>query len=243
MPTKTKVKGFEVLVPQLTVHREVTVLRDTDGSVVGRQNGRGKTYFLGEVIPIDEVSPDYREALEDPDHPTHDVVSKKLKPVGNEPYEDTKLRLGIPFEGYEDMDEDEIISAMRHLPSPAIQRIKQFESQNENRFSIVNYNISTGESPNDRAEGRVGSEVAEPDDDKEAANISTREVPDSGPVIPGEGITGTGDPQVEPGSSKEKARKPANLKGARDRAASRRGRRERQTEESSDDKSDSDSND
>jgi hypothetical protein len=200
MPTKS-VKGYEVLVPELTVHKEVGELRDAQNNFVGRQNGLGKTWVQGEVIPPDEVSGDYKDALDDKDNPLHESISAKLKAVSDEPHEDEAKRLGLPFAGYDEMEEDDVLSAMRNLPSAAIQRVKEWESGQESpRQRIVTYNVGFGESSIDRQEGRVSSDVQDPDPNKPTARLKTRVTPESGPVEPGEGITGTGDPQVPYGA-------------------------------------------
>lgn len=222
-------KGYEVLVDQLTVHRMVGELVDPiSGRVVGRQNGQGKTYFLGEVIPADAISPDYTEALEDEDHPAHESLSKKLKPVSADARQNVAQRLGVPFEGYDEMDEDEVLAAMRNLPSPTIQRIKEYESgAGEGRERIVNYSIGFGESPTDRQEGLVSSDLDEDgrdESDKAVARLTTREVPEEGLVQPGEGITGTGDPAIPYGSGQEdEEEKPKARRSRRKRTTSGSG--------------------
>jgi hypothetical protein len=216
-------KGYEVLVPELTVHREVATLRSpATGEVIGRQNGRGRVWFQGEVIPPDELSWDYIEALENEDNPIHRHVAAKLRPVSDEPRQSAEARLGVPFAGYDEMDEGAVLAAMGNLPSAAIQRIKEYEAmRDEPRERIVSYNVGFGESPVDRQEGRVSSDVADGDDSKAVRRLKTREVPEEGIVEPGEGITGTGDPIIPHGSSEEGEPKSA-------RAPKRRGRRQRQ---------------
>lgn len=199
-------KGYEVLVEELTVHRGVREIKHpVTNESVGWQQGRGQTYYEGEVIPEDAVSPDLIAILSDSEHPGYESLSQRLRPVSDDPKENTELRLGIPFAGYSDMTEDEILSAMSVLPSATVQRIKEYEAQyGDNRDRIVQYNIGYGESPTDRQEDKIASKFDEDnlDDTKPARQISTREVPEDGPVVPGEGITGTGEPNVPHGSRK-----------------------------------------
>lgn len=194
-------KGYEVLVPELTIHREVGTLTDPNtGEVTGRQNGNGRTWFRGDVIPTDQVTPDVIEALENEDHPSHEAVSKRLREASGESREGASA----PFAGYEELDEDGVIAAMRNLPSAAISRIRDYEAaQDDPRDRIVNYSIGKGESPDDRQEGNVGSDSQDGDEDKVVRRSKTRRVPDEGKVEPGEGITGTGDPPVPHGSTEE----------------------------------------
>ena len=127
------------------------------------------------------------------------------------------------------MDEDDVLNAMKMLPSAAINRIKEYESQRDDpRQRIVGYNVGFGESAVDRQEGRVSSDLQDTDESKAAARLNTREVPDEGLVVPGEGITGTGDPQVSYGSREgdDDAPSPTAIKGTGRTA--RRGRRDRQ---------------
>lgn len=199
--------AYEVLVDELTVHKQIAELTDPiTGRVIGIQQGGGKTYFKGEVVPADAVSPFLVEALEDKNHPSYESVSRKLKASSGDSSENTALRLGLPFEGYEDMDEDAILASMVVLPSPTIQRIKEYERVNSARSRIMDYNIGFGESPEDRALGIVGSplDVSNRDDsDKAVARLTTREVPKSGVVQQGEGITGIGVPDKPYGETKE----------------------------------------
>ena len=213
--------GYKVLVDELTVHQTVGALPHPDGSTV-YQNGLGETYLRDEVIDDDLVAEDWKEALDSGEGKLNDSLSKVLEKTGDEP-ELSARRLGVPFEGYDDMEEEDILSAMKVLP---IVRIKEFEaSRDEPRQNIAGYNIGFGESPLDRQEDRVGGDLQEGDEDKAVARLTTREVPEEGPVIPGEGITGTGDPDVGYGSKKDE--EPGD--GIRGTAkARRRGRRDRQ---------------
>src|SRR5687768_2301176 len=96
-------KGYEVLVDELTVHRTTAELTQADGSV-RYQNGMGQTFLRQEVVPVDQVAKNWVEALEkaDEDDPLYQSLSRKLKPVSDEPSEDMARRLGLPFDGYEE---------------------------------------------------------------------------------------------------------------------------------------------
>ena len=155
-------------------------------------------------------------------------LKNKLEVTSDDPSSST--RLGSPFAGYDDMDEDDVLKAMRHLPSAAINRVKDYEAQrDEPRERIAQYNIGYGESPVDRQEGRLSGDVQDADENKAVRELSTREIPEDGPVVPGEGITGTGDPQTAYGSkkAKEEGEPAGDIKGT-GRSAQRRGRRDRQ---------------
>ena len=218
--------GYKVLVDELTVHKTLAKLPQPDGSVI-YQNGMGGTYYRDEVIPDEELAEDWREALESGEGKFGESLGKVLEKAGDG---ESGSKVAAPFEGYDDLDEDEALAAMRHLPSAAINRIQEYEAQRDNsRERIVNYNIGFGESPVDRQEGRVSSDYQEGAEGKAAAELTTRAVPEDGLVQAGEGITGTGDPQMSYGSQKAKeAGEPAgDIKGT-GRTSQRRGRRDRQ---------------
>ena len=219
---------YKVLVDELTVHQTVAKLPQPDGSTV-YQNGLGQTYYRGEVIPDEKVAEDWREALDSGEGPLNEALKEKLEATSGDEESSTSARLGVPFAGYDDMDEDDVLNAMRNLPSAAIQRIKEYEGQrDEARQRITGYNISSGESAVDRQEGKVSSDLQDTDEGKPVARINTREVPEEGLVVPGEGITGTGDPQASYGSREgdEDAPAPSAIKGTA--STRRRGRRDRQ---------------
>lgn len=227
---------YEILADELTLHKSVGEIKDpTTGEVVGVQNGRGVTYFKGEKVDEADITPDVLDALNDDDHPSHDAVSKRLKKSTGDAEQNPVLRLGPPFAGYDEMDEDDIVTAMRVLPSAAQQRIKDWErEQDEPRERIVDYNIGFGESALERQEGKVsGSLVEEGDErdpeDKPTARLKVRTVPEEGPVEPGEGITGTGDPEKAYGSEKDD--EAGDVKGTGTKRA-RGGRRARQVKPS-----------
>lgn len=219
---------YEVLSDEYTVHRDIRQLVNKEGEVTGRQLGLGKTHFLGEVIPDAEVGQAFKDALEDKDNENHEYVSKHLKKVSGDAKVNTKQRLGVPFAGYDDMDEDSIVAAMKHLPSGVIQAIKTYEGDyGESRSKIVNYNIGYATDPDARQEGRVGSGAVAEDDarleameEKATSKLVTRDVPEEGNVTLGEGVTGTGDGKRTNAEEKAEAKKVVrNRRGRRDRPA------------------------
>lgn len=214
---------YEVIADQYTIHKEVGRVTDpVSGQTVDIQQGQGKVYFKGDVIPASEISPLLIDALNDEDHPSHEYVAKRLKESGDDPREALDARVGEPFAGYEEMDEDEVVNAMRNLPSRAITRIKEYEAAHDNREAIVGFNIGFKESPVARQTGKVSSDLQDAADDKTAAKLTTREVPeDGGTVTPGDGITGTGDPQIPHGSRKEDDESSGSGRGSRQRRSRR----------------------
>jgi hypothetical protein len=210
--------GYKVLVDELTVHKTISSLPQPDGSVI-HQDGMGQTYYRDDVIPDDEVSKNIVEMLESGDESMKEKLEKSSDEGGV-----SSRALGVPFEGYDDMDEDDVLGAMRSLPSATINRMKEYEAQRDSpRERIVNYNIGFGESPMDRMEGRVSGDLQDAAEGKAASRITTRKVEENN-IVPGEGITGTGDPQVGYGAKEED--KPGDVKGSGLKA--RRGRRDRQ---------------
>jgi hypothetical protein len=218
--------SYKILQDGVTVLRTVNKLAQADGSTV-YQNGMGQIHFTDEVIPDDEVAEDWREALDSGEGSLYEALKDKLEKVSDDPQLDMARRLDLPFEGYEDMEEDDVVAAMKTLPSAAVNSIKQYEAtRDEPREQIVNYDVGFGEGPTDRVENKVGGDFQEGDEDKSVRNLTTREISEDGSEMElGEGVTGTGAPQVEPGTKKE-----ADLQAT---AAKRRGRRDRQPRPSS----------
>lgn len=232
---------YEVLVDELTLHKTVGEINDPfSGEKIGVQNGRGETFFKGEKVDESDISQDVLDALNDDDHPSHEAVSKRLKKSSGDAEENLAVRLGLPFAGYDDMEEDDIVVAMRVLPSAAQQRIKDYEAKRDDpRERIVNYSIGFGESSIERQEGTVSGDVVEPGDERDpeakpTARLKTRTVPDEGPVEPGEGITGTGDPELAYGTEKDDDAGAGDIKGtgAGNRGRKRGGRQARQAKPS-----------
>jgi hypothetical protein len=226
---------YEVTEDEVTILKTVSKLPQPDGSFV-YQNGLGRVYLKGEVIPASEVAEDWKEALESGEGELFEALESKLKKSTDDAHE-SSARLGLPFVAYDEMELDDIVTAMRSLPSATVQRIKEYESQrgDEARLEIVDYNVGYGESPHERQNTEVEEPEGGLDEDKAVRVLKTREVPDDGPVVPGEGFTGTGDPQkpygveaeAEEGNETAQASRKTS-KGRGDIASARRGRRERQ---------------
>src|SRR3954453_15615232 len=196
--------GYKMLVDELTVHKAVPPLtHPVTGEPTGWQQGAVETWFLDEVIPREAINPECADVLDSGEGDLFEALSCKLEASSDEPALNEAYRMGLPFEGYDDMDEDDILAAMRVLPSPATMRIKDWERQNQGRESIVNYNIGFGEGPDDPTPGRLTPEEPdEVDENKPVRNMRTRELdPESGEFQFGEGITGSGDPPVAPGTT------------------------------------------
>lgn len=185
---------YEVLSDTLTVHQMVAELKQSDGSTV-RQNGRGKVYLKSEKIKASEISPDYIDALEDKDNSLHSVISAKLKKSTGDSKEDVARRLALPFDGFDEMDEDQLYNAMVHLPSAVISRIKEYETgRDDPRERILGYSVGYAESNEDRQLGIAGSDIDEPLEGKPTSELETRNTDTGGLVQQGDGMTGIGVP-------------------------------------------------
>jgi len=215
--------GYKVLVDEVTVHKTITSFPQPDGSTV-HQNGMGQTYYRDDVIPDDDIAVDWKEALESGEGKLNDSLSHVLEKTGDEGGVSSRAA-GVPFVGYDDMEEDDVLAALKALPSAAQQRVKEYEAtRDEPRERIVGYNTGFGESPMDRMEGKVSGDLQEATE-KPSARIATREVNvDDNEVKAGEGVTGTGDPQKPYGAEADKEKGDVKGQGLK----SRRGRRDRQ---------------
>ena len=109
--------GYKVLVDELTVHRTIAKLVQADGSVV-YQNGLGQTYYRDEVIPDETLRRTVREVLESGEGPLYESMSQKLEQSSDESGGQA-ARLGVPFAGYDEMEEDDVLTAM---VEPALSR-------------------------------------------------------------------------------------------------------------------------
>lgn len=201
-------ENYRVKEDGLTVHRKIGELQDpVSGRVIGIQQGSGQVCREGDILSSDEVSPILVDALGDEDNPLHERVSQKLEVVSDEPALNEEARLGLPFAGYDDLSEDEILAALVNLPSAAINAVKEYEAgRDDPRASIAEYNIGFGESAVERQTGseRIVSPVQDGEgEEKATAEITTREVPEDDVVEQGEGYTGTGAPQKPYGTEKE----------------------------------------
>jgi hypothetical protein len=228
---------YEVLVDELTVLKTIGVLTDPiTGREIGVQQGAGRIAYKGEKIPASEVSSLWVEALDDEDNPLHESLSRKLSKSGDEPYEDQERRLGVPFSGYDDMDEKDLLDAMRVLPSSTVALIKQYESQRDDpRERVAQYNVGFAESPRDRIDGLVSSDLDEDgagDEEKQTAVLTTRNVEEDDVQL-GEGITGTGDPEIPYGAGKAEEGDEEQQSSDINQASARRTRRPRRPSGSS----------
>ena len=211
-------KNYEVVGGEVTLHRDVRpLINPMTGEPRGFQLGMGRTYPEGAVVSGDAIASSYVRALEDSDHPLHEIFSAKLKPVSDDPT-DNLAAFGEPFADYDEMEAENVVQAMRVLPSATIQLIKEYEAGKENRPEIVNYNIGLGEHPTARA---TQPEEVEQDENKAVREMTTTEVTEDGIEL-GEGVTGSGMPQVPPGFKKRSAgetKTPVQRRGRRARPA------------------------
>lgn len=153
----------------------------------------------GKTLSDDEVSPVQQDRVKNGD-------DRNLAYVDDEGSVGQVGRLLEPFPGYNNLDVTQVRQAIANLPSEAIQRIKEYEAENENRVEIVEYQVGFGESTVDREQGVVSSDVdkAQRTADKPSSALGTREVGEDY-VEGGEGYTGTGEP-VRPYGSRAKKR-------------------------------------
>lgn len=224
---------YEVLADELTIHKLVAELPQENGGTI-RQNGMGKVWLKTELVPASEISPDYIDALNDPSNVLHKHIVKKLKKASGNSKEDIARRLSLPFEGIDDMDESELLQAMKHLPSVVISRIKEYEEkQTSPRSRIVEYNIGFGEDPDARQLGESGSPINQPEEGKPSSELETRSIPPDGKVIQGDGVTGIGVASKgklkNPGAVLTGDKKKVTLASKSKKSAPRAGRRARTT--------------
>lgn len=183
-------KGESIIVPE-AIQKEP--LRDINGNVVGYDH-INHVYYNDEIIPDEKVSPVIKELLEDNDE--NNVRAKRLRDRlvavdENGERLDLKRRLGIPFEGYDDMDEDEIVAALHFLPGQTVQAVKDYEATKENRYKITSFNAGTRDNNFERVVGDpVKSSQRQDAEEKSATSeLVTREVDvDAGTVVEGEGL-------------------------------------------------------
>lgn len=156
---------YEVTVPELTLLTSVGRTQDpVTGDIVSYQN-RSRLATLGEVISEDDISPDILRVLNDSDHPSHESVSKKLKKTTKSA---AKAGIGAPVEGYDEMDEEEIVQFLRNADSNTVSLVRQYERENEARPIIVNYNAGVRESDEMRSAGMVSSPAQDSEEGKTA---------------------------------------------------------------------------
>ncbi len=105
-----------------------------------------KVYTKGQIVPDRNVSPLIQKLYEDGDEHTLSVYEK----VSNDEEENLP-----PFNGYSDLDENEVRAYMYNKSSDEIEKIKKYERDHQNRSGIVDYVIGYGEAPQDRKENNV----------------------------------------------------------------------------------------
>jgi len=167
-------------------------LRDMNGNEVGYDH-LNHTYYNGEIIPNEKISPVVIEKLKSTDE--NDKAAQRLQKVLVEVDEngeslDLKRRLGVPFEGYDDMEEDDIVAALHFLPGEAVQAVKDYEATRETpRYKVTSFNVGRRDNNFERVAGdpvrsSVRQDAAE---GKASAALVTREVGED-TVQVGEGL-------------------------------------------------------
>src|SRR3954469_25084883 len=167
---------YEGTEDEVTILKTVSKLPQPDGAFV-YQNGLGRVYLKGEVIPASEVAEDWKEALESGEGDVFESLKDKLKKSSDDVHE-SSARLALPFVAYDEMEVDDIVSAMRSLPSATIQRIKEYESMRgeEARLEVVDFNIGYGEGPHERQNAQPEEPEDGLDEEKAVRVLKTREV-------------------------------------------------------------------
>lgn len=217
MPYKVTIDPTESLQVPEAINSKPLV--DMNGNEVGYDQIM-RTYYNGEVIEDNKVSPSLREILENADesNPAYRHLKGKLEKVGDDPSLNLAQRLGLPFEGYSDMSEEDIVAALHFLPGETVQVVKEYESTlGEGREKILRFNAGTRDNNFERLEGDVVRSGDRQDLTPKAAGLAvTREVgPDT--VVEGEGYTGS-----DPDRSRELASK--DVEGTENPRPARRAR-------------------
>jgi hypothetical protein len=158
---------------------------DVNGNHLGYRNEQ-ITYYEGEVIPDEDVSPQVQEALENGD--PH--ISRLLEKVGGEGQLNEERRAGLPFDGYDNLSVEDVVAALRVLPAEAGNRVKAYERARQNRPEIVQFDSGRLEGPADRVSGQIGSQHTEPVEKPQADQV-TRSVEDDS-VVQGTSVLGEG---------------------------------------------------
>jgi hypothetical protein len=193
---KKNMANYKVLVPELSVPASIGELRDIYGNVIGHSHVN-QTYFEGDVLSEDQVSPVVQEAVE------RGELDGRLEVVSEEPGPNLSARLR-EAENYADLSVDEVRSLFAVLPSDAIQAIKEYEAEyGQNRPEIVEYDIGRGEAFTDRLLGKVGSDHQDADEDKPVSDIVSREVGEDDFRFPETAGLGDGQPDREPGTTED----------------------------------------
>lgn len=207
--------NYKVLVPELSVPRSIGVVRDVYGNEAG-YNHVNKTWFEGDVLSEDDVSPAVQEAVERGD------LEGKLEVVGDDV--EAGPATVQPVVGYDDLSVEQVRGLFGVLPSESITKIVAYEREHKNRDEIVLYDIGRGEGYLDRIDGTIGSELDDATE-KPVSEHVTREVGEDS-VQFGEGTIGDGQPNVEPGTAAAEAKQ-------EDKPKQRRGRKAAKAQEES----------
>lgn len=191
--------SYKVLVPELNVPYSIGVLRDIYGNEVGHSHVN-ETYFEGDVISADKVSPVVQELVERGD------LEGRLEKVSEEPKLGLEHRLREAGK-YADLNVDEVRALFNVLPSDAVQAIKEYEAEHgQNRPEIVEYDIGRGEAFLDRALGTIGSPRQDAEEGA-TAEFVTREVGESDFRF-GRGPIGDGQPDADVPPTKDEVEDP-----------------------------------
>jgi hypothetical protein len=165
--------NYKVNVEALLVPKAIAELDDGNGNITYEH--KNVTYYYGEAVPRDEISPEILDALDEADENNKLYQSLRDKLVPGEGSDALSVRLGVPFAGYDDLDEDEVINLFRVAPGATVAVAKEYEARNQNRPKVLAYNVGTREGVTDRLDGNLSSERDDPAE-KPTADIVTREV-------------------------------------------------------------------
>lgn len=217
--------GYKVIADEVTVLEAIAEFRDPLTGEVTAYDHRANTYLKGEVVPDNKVSPLIVQALEEADdeNPTYAHLKNLLEKEGDGNAEilDVTRRLGLPFDDYDSLSEEEVLNTLRVLSGPLVQAVKEYEAANAGRREILEYNAGTREGVLDRVEGKViVSDRQDAAEDKPTTDIQTRSV-EGTEITPGEGFTGS-DTARERGKAARESK--ARGSGESTRRAARRSR-------------------
>lgn len=100
-------------------------------------------YSKGDVIEDDNVSRYVKDKIEEGDDRWKTLLKKVSKDAGPAP-------LTEPLDGYDDLEEAEVLEKLKTLKSDEVSAVKAYERDNLNREEILDFNIGAKESPNER---------------------------------------------------------------------------------------------
>lgn len=176
-------------VPALLVPKAIAELDDGTGNI--RYEHQNVTYYATETVPREEISPEILAALDEADENNRIYAVLKDKLVEGAGNSVLETRLGTPFAGYDDLDEDQIIELFRVLPGETVAVAKEYEARNKGRAKVLSYNSGTREGATDRLEGNLSADRDDPEV-KPVSERVTREV-DGNKVVLGDPGLGAGD--------------------------------------------------